>query len=45
MRKTVHGSVPPRVKPRKAGVAVHTEQNAGGELWGVAKQKGTGKAK
>jgi hypothetical protein len=29
----------------KAGVAVHTEQNAGGELWGVAKQKGTGKAK
>jgi hypothetical protein len=29
----------------KAGVAVHTEQNPGGELWGVANQKGTGKAK
>ena len=29
----------------KAGVAVHTEQNAGGELWGVAKHKGTDKAK
>jgi len=29
----------------KAGVAVHTEQNSKGELWGVAKQKGTGKGK
>jgi hypothetical protein len=29
----------------KAGVAVHTEQNSGGELWGVAKQKGTSKTK
>ena len=29
----------------KAGVAVHTEQNSGGELWGVAKQRGTGKTK
>ena len=29
----------------KAGVAVHTEQNSGGELWGVVKHKGTGKAK
>ena len=29
----------------KAGVAVHTEQNSGGELWGVAKQKGTGKTR
>ena len=29
----------------KAGVAVHTEQNTGGELWGVVKQKGTSKAK
>jgi len=29
----------------KAGVAVHTEQSPGGELWGVAKHKGTGKAK
>jgi hypothetical protein len=29
----------------KAGVAIHTEQNSGGELWGVAKHKGTGKAK
>lgn len=28
----------------KAGIAVHTEQNAGGELWGVAKHK-TEKAK
>jgi hypothetical protein len=29
----------------KAGIAVHTEQNSGGELWGVARQhKGTGKA-
>ncbi|MFA6148499.1 MAG: CHRD domain-containing protein [bacterium] len=27
----------------KAGVAVHTEQNSGGELWGVEKHKGTGK--
>jgi hypothetical protein len=29
----------------KAGVAIHTEQNPKGELWGVAKQKGTGKGK
>ena len=29
----------------KAGVAVHTEQNTGGELWGIAKQKGTDKTK
>ena len=29
----------------KAGVAVHTEQNSKGELWGVAKQKGTSKGK
>lgn len=29
----------------KAGVAVHTEQNSGGELWGVAKHSGTGKTK
>ena len=29
----------------KAGVAVHTEQTPGGELWGVAKHKGTGKTK
>jgi hypothetical protein len=29
----------------KAGVAVHTEQNGKGELWGVAKQKGMGKEK
>ena len=29
----------------KAGVAVHTEQNPGGELWGVVKHKGTEKAK
>jgi CHRD domain len=29
----------------KAGIAVHTEQNSGGELWGVAKPKGTGKTK
>ncbi|MGZ8430027.1 MAG: CHRD domain-containing protein [Candidatus Deferrimicrobiaceae bacterium] len=29
----------------KAGVAVHTEQNGGGELWGVAKQKKMGKDK
>lgn len=29
----------------KAGIAVHTEQNSGGELWGVAKHKGTGMAK
>ena len=27
----------------KAGVAVHTKQNAGGELWGVVKHKGMGK--
>lgn len=34
------------LKHGKAGIAVHTEQNPGGELWGVAKQqKGTGKAK
>jgi hypothetical protein len=29
----------------KAGVAIHTEQNPKGELWGVAKQKGTSKGK
>lgn len=29
----------------KAGVAIHTKQNSGGELWGVVKHKGTGKAK
>lgn len=29
----------------KAGVAVHTEKNSSGELWGVANQKGAGKAK
>lgn len=29
----------------KAGIAVHTEQNSGGELWGVAKHKGTMKAR
>ena len=29
----------------KAGVAVHTEQSPGGEIWGVTKHKGTGKAK
>lgn len=29
----------------KAGIAVHTEQNSGGELWGVAKHKETGKTK
>jgi len=28
----------------KAGVAIHTEQDPGGELWGVVKHKGTGKA-
>ena len=29
----------------KAGVAVHTEQNSGGELWGVVKHKEKGKDK
>jgi CHRD domain. len=29
----------------KAGIAIHTERNSGGELWGVAKQKGSGKSK
>jgi len=29
----------------KAGVAVHTEKNPKGELWGFARQKGTGKDK
>ena len=29
----------------KAGVAIHTEQNSGGELWGIAKHKGAGKTK